>query len=71
MQDTTPPITDSAGVAHDYVFCLSEIEAFVNAWQKDNPHLELVQVHTASFIRGHDWPCDVHMVGLQFRLASG
>ncbi len=67
MQDNNPPIKKSTGTAHAYVFCDTQISEAVETWRSNNPHLELLEVSTASFYRGHESPFDVHMVGMVFR----
>lgn len=69
MQDNTPPIKkpDATGTAHAYVFCDTQIAEAVATWRSNNPHLELLEVSTASFYRGRESPFDVHMVGMVFR----
>ncbi len=69
MQDNTPPAQKltGTGTAHAYVFCHTLIDAAVETWRSNNPHLELLEVLTASFYSGRDTPFDVHMVGMVFK----
>lgn len=69
MQDNTPPIKkpNATGTAHAYVFCDKQIDEAIATWRSNNPHLELLEVSTASFFQGREAPFDVHMVGMVFR----